>query len=236
MYKLVLTMLLTACFALTPQVGLPQAQDDDSADMPMMGYGGGGMMGGMGGMGGCGMWGLSQLNLNPDQTNKINKIHDDLAKQKWALQGKILDERSKLRDLYQAEPLDAKKITSEYDTIFNIRKQMIEAQINAMNQTRSLLTPEQQQQLKQYSGKCGGPMAGMGRGQYGMGSHGGMGGMMGGPYGGMGSGSTGGSTGGSAGTPNPPPSSGSTGGSMGGSSGGTGSSPSVGSGSSQTTP
>src|SRR3970040_1639399 len=80
----------------------------------MMGPGmmGGGMMGPgmMGGGMGPGMMGggmgygmLYQLNLSPDQWNKVNAIHEDLAKKNWDLTGKMQEEGFKLRNLMAAE-------------------------------------------------------------------------------------------------------------------------------------
>src|SRR3970040_1826961 len=83
----------------------------------MMGGGmmGPGMMGGYGpgyGMGpgmmagGMGYGMLYQLNLSPDQWNKVNAIHEDLGKKQWDLAGKTREEAYKLRNLMAAENSD----------------------------------------------------------------------------------------------------------------------------------
>ncbi len=123
----------------------------------MMGdYGmGHGMMGGNGMgpgmMGSYGMMGagpMSGLELNRDQRKQMLRIQSELRKQNWALQGEILDAREQLFELYLEDTLDAKKIGAVYAKIFDLRRQMIEAGINAHNRQRTVLTEEQRQQLR----------------------------------------------------------------------------------------
>lgn len=133
----------------------------DDGDMPMM-SGGMGMMGGGMGPGSCGMMGsgmgmmgsgtFGALDLSKDQQAKINKIQDDMRKQHWALMGKMMDEQSKLRDLYAEEKLDAKKIGAVSDAVYALRKQMIESRIDATNRMREVLNKEQREQLNKRSG------------------------------------------------------------------------------------
>jgi Spy/CpxP family protein refolding chaperone len=122
----------------------------DDNDMPMMGGGGMGYGMGMGCMQGRGMMGpgaFGGLDLTAEQRAKINKIQDDLRKQHWAMMGKMMDEQTKLRDLYNEEKLDAKKITAVSDSMHALRKQMIESRIDAFNRMREVLTKEQREQL-----------------------------------------------------------------------------------------
>jgi Spy/CpxP family protein refolding chaperone len=156
--------------------------DDDMQGMMMGGMdmmgGGMGMMGGqsmgggmgmMGGQGMCGSMGMMQggmgplrmLNLTAEQRTKINAIHDSLRKEHWGIMGKMMDEQAKLRDLFDAEKPDTKKIGPVYDAIFSLRKQMILSRIDAVNRVREVLTKEQLDQLKQWhssrwQGACGG--------------------------------------------------------------------------------
>jgi len=139
--------------------GMMSGMDMMGGGMGMMG--GSGMGGGMGMMGGQGMCGsmgmmhggmgpLQMLNLTAEQRTKINAIHDGLRKEHWALMGKIMDERAKLRDLFEAEKPDTKKIGPVFDTIFGLRKQMMLASIDAKNRVQEVLTKEQLDQLKQW--------------------------------------------------------------------------------------
>ena len=116
---------------------------------PMMegGSGGCGMMehGGMG----MGLEQFSKLNLNPDQRAKLNRIKLDLQKQHWSLKGKTFDHQANLQDLWNADRPDPKKIGAVYGQLFDIRRQMIESSVDAMNKARDLLTKDQVDQLKQ---------------------------------------------------------------------------------------
>jgi len=151
-----------------------------------MGMGPGMMMGGGMGMGPgmmmggsmMGMHGLYMLDLTDDQRSKVNAIQDKLRKQHWEIMGRMMDEHNALRDLYDADTLDAKKIGAAYDRVFKLKRQMIDAGIKARNDVYALLTKEQREQLKQY--RHGGGMYGPGMGM-GMGGRGPMG--QGGPMG-----------------------------------------------------
>ncbi len=135
----------------------------------MMGMGAGMMGGGM-----MGLHGLNMLDLSDEQRGKINAIHDKLRKQHWEVMGKMMDEHNALRDLYDAETLDGKKIGATYDRIFRLKRQMIDTGIKAHNDAVAVLTKEQREQLKQLR-------RGRGMGGPGMGGRGpmGQGGMMG---------------------------------------------------------
>jgi Spy/CpxP family protein refolding chaperone len=132
----------------------------------MMGRGGGmmgpGMMGGMGMMGmGPGMMGGMEwygiADLTDDQRGKLNKIQDEHRKKHWDLMGKVMDESSKLRDLYQEDTLDAKKIGAVYDRIFKLQRESIDASIDARNKANAVLTKEQREKLKQWHRGAWGP-------------------------------------------------------------------------------
>ena len=118
----------------------------------MGGMGGmGPMMGGMGGMGpmmgGMGMAGM--IELSDEQRSQLNSIGDELRKRHWEIMGPMMEEWSVLRDLWQAKEHDPKAIGAAYGRLFDLRRQMIEAAIEANNRRRSLLSDEQREQLKQ---------------------------------------------------------------------------------------
>jgi len=126
---------------------------------------GGGMMGGGMGhgmmMGGGGMSMMGMLNLTDEQRGKIRKIEDEQRKKSRDLYGKIEDESVKLRDLYDTDTPDAKKIGAVYDRVFDLKREAIVAGIEARNKARAVLTKEQQEQLKSFR------RGGMGMGGYG---------------------------------------------------------------------
>ena len=133
----------------------------------MMGQGmmGGGMMGGYGpgysmgpGMMGPGMMGggmgygmLYQLNLSPDQWNKVNAIHEDLAKKNWDLAAKTRDEAFKLRNLTVAEKRDRAAITSQYKKIQELRLQSFQTRLDARDKIDAVLTKEQKEQIRRFA-------------------------------------------------------------------------------------
>jgi Spy/CpxP family protein refolding chaperone len=101
----------------------------------------------MQGMGKMGPGAFGGLDLTAEQRTKINKIQDEMRKQHWALMGKIMEEQAKLRDLYDEDLLEAKKITAVSDVIHAYRNQMIESRIDAFNRMREVLTKEQREQF-----------------------------------------------------------------------------------------
>jgi Spy/CpxP family protein refolding chaperone len=113
---------------------------------------------------GMGMGPLSMLGLSDEQRGKIDKIGDDERKKHWEIMGKMLDEQSKLRDLYQADTPDPKKVGAAYGNIAKLRQQMVEAHVQARNQIEQVLTKEQREQLRQWRRGGWGPGAGMGPG------------------------------------------------------------------------
>lgn len=118
--------------------------------MGMMGMGGPGMGMMGGGMMGGGMGPVWMLDLSDEQRGKIEKIHDDLRRKNWDTYGKIMDEQSRLRDLYSGETVDAKKVGAVYGGISKLQQQVIEAGVEAHNRVQAVLTKEQKEQLRQW--------------------------------------------------------------------------------------
>lgn len=88
------------------------------------------------------------LDLGDEQRSRINKLSDELTHNNWVTMGSITDESAKLRDLYAADKRDPSTIGKEYQKIFDLERQMIEATIDTQNRIEELLTPEQRTQLK----------------------------------------------------------------------------------------
>jgi Spy/CpxP family protein refolding chaperone len=109
-----------------------------------------GMMDGEGRGGGMAFLGpIRMLDLNADQRIRLSKIELDLRKQLHSLMGTTFDPRAQLYDLYGADRPDPKKIGAVYGRLFDVKRQMIEAKIDAMNRARDVLTREQLQKLKE---------------------------------------------------------------------------------------
>lgn len=157
MRKTVLTMFIMfwAIMPLTATAQGPMGMYDDDSVPGMMMNQGWGMEGSLG-----------ALELSAEQETKVRKIFDDLRREHWPILGKILDERERLRDLYNEDTLDAKKIGAVFDVMQGLRKQMVVSKIEALNKVRALLTKEQMEKLKK---------SGRGRGMAGCGMMGGMG-------------------------------------------------------------
>jgi Spy/CpxP family protein refolding chaperone len=112
----------------------------------MGGYGDYGM--GPGTTGGYGLGQISRLDLSDQQREEITKLRDQLRRQHWGIMGKIMDERSKLSDLYAEDKPDAGKIGAIYDDIAKLQKKMVQTQVDSWNKIQDVLTPQQQEQLK----------------------------------------------------------------------------------------
>ena len=117
------------------------------------GYGPMGMMGGGYGYGmrpGMGMGPLGMLDLSDEQRTKLNKIFDAERQQHWAIMGKMMQEQNELRDLYNTDQPDPKKVGAVYGEIGKLQQQMIETHLQATNQAQSILTKEQREQIRQW--------------------------------------------------------------------------------------
>jgi Spy/CpxP family protein refolding chaperone len=118
----------------------------------MMGPGmmGGGMMG-PGMMHGMGYGMLYQLGLSPEQWNKVNAIHEEIAKKHWDLMGSTREEAFKLRGLMAAESRDRTAITNQYKKLQELRLQRFQARIDAHERLDGVLTKEQREQLRRFA-------------------------------------------------------------------------------------
>lgn len=141
------------------------------------------MMGGPGMMQGYGPGGGAGIELSSVQRAKSREIQRELFKKESELREKMFMEHGQIEDLYDVDKPDPKAVRAAYDRLYNIRKEMIEARIQARNKMYDLLTDDQRktwsQQRRQWS-KGWGHMGMMGPG-YGYGPMGP--GMMGSGYG-----------------------------------------------------
>jgi len=122
----------------------------------MNGYGmGPGMMGGCGMgpgmMGGCGMgpgmmgdgWGMgpqSLPDLSADQRTKIGKIQDETRRKHWELMGQMMEEQTRLRDLYNAPKRDSGAIANAHKKISELQRRMYESAADAHKRMEAVLT------------------------------------------------------------------------------------------------
>jgi len=121
----------------------------------MGGYGPGsgmgpGMMGGYGmgrGMMG-GYSGLNGLDLSAEQRTKITEIQRELFGARWALMGKMHQQRGPMDEAYASGKFDEKAARKAFDAMSELRKQMFELSLQAQKRIDALLTPEQREQLR----------------------------------------------------------------------------------------
>ncbi len=99
-------------------------------------------------MRGYAMGPIMQLDLSDTQRSQINKIADGLRQQHWATMGQIMQQQSKLRDLYAVEQPDPKQVGDLYGNIAKLRQEMVVAQVKAHNDAVALLSNDQREQLK----------------------------------------------------------------------------------------
>lgn len=131
----------------------------------MMGsYGmGPGMMGGYEpgyGMGhGMMGWGnFRELNLSEEQKTKITQIRYEMRTKQWAVMGEMMDAQDKLQELYDADKQDSAAINKQYKVIEDLRRQMVDNSVDVHNRINSILTKEQREKSRDWSGRGYGPM------------------------------------------------------------------------------
>jgi len=121
----------------------------------MGGYGMGRYMGGlkmgefMGGvLGGSIMGYFYGLNLTKVQRQKFRDLQSKLRQSNLSLMTQMMDESDKLGDLFSQEMPNPKDVGKVYESIFSIRRKMIENQLQTHNSIYGLLTEKQKIQLK----------------------------------------------------------------------------------------
>lgn len=125
----------------------------------MGGYGMGHVMGGpgMGHMGrGLGMadpnW-ASALGLTQEQQASLGKIRDETRKLHWTIMSELMNQQTRLRNLYLAPMLDNEAISAVNSEINNLRQRMIDSAAEAHKNMRAVLTEEQVETLQNFWGK-----------------------------------------------------------------------------------
>jgi Spy/CpxP family protein refolding chaperone len=125
----------------------------------MGGYGMGQMMGGpgMGHMGGGpGMAGpnwAGALGLTEEQQASLSKIRDETRKLHWSLMSELMNQQSKLRNLYLAPMLDNDAISAVNNEINSLRQRMLDSAAEAHKNMRAVLTAEQVEMLQNFWSK-----------------------------------------------------------------------------------
>lgn len=129
----------------------------------MMGPGGGygmgpgmmgpGMMGGYG-MGPGMMWApYGDVNLTDEQNAKIATIQEEFSKKQWDVMNQMQDEQFKLQQLYSAPTRDSAAINEQFGRINQLRRQMWGNMAEARKKSDAVLTNEQRNAVRRWSGR-----------------------------------------------------------------------------------
>lgn len=102
------------------------------------------------------MHALWMLDLTAEQHAEVRRIRHDLKKRRWELEGPMIDARARLHELYAVDEWDVTAIGEAYGALFDLRRQRIEASLEAYNRALALLTEEQRGQLRQWRERHGG--------------------------------------------------------------------------------
>jgi Spy/CpxP family protein refolding chaperone len=108
------------------------------------------MMDGRGGGYGAGRV-FAELDLTPDQQEKIAKVQEDMRRSNWDTIGQLHAEQFKLRGLYLADKPDPDAIADQQKKVDELHRSMIKAQVETGNRIEALLTKEQRERLREYS-------------------------------------------------------------------------------------
>jgi Spy/CpxP family protein refolding chaperone len=114
---------------------------------------------------------LSQLNLTPEQTAKVNALREANLRDTKPLKDKMFSKRGDLRLLWLQTNPDQNKIMAAQKEIRSLRDQMQDKMTVYRLEVLKVLTPEQQEKLKSFKmgrgfghGMKGGPGMGSGPG------------------------------------------------------------------------
>ena len=100
----------------------------------------------------------NRLGLSDDQIQKMDDIQHALRKKHWELMGPMIDQKAALKKAYANERPDPEVVGAIYGQIFDLKRQMIEARLNAKNSSREILTENQIQQMSKMNHRQGGMM------------------------------------------------------------------------------
>ena len=95
------------------------------------------------------------LGLSDEQKQQMNDIQHGLRQKHWEIMGQMIDQQAALQKAYAGDRPDPKAVGAVYGQIFDLRRQMIEAALEAKNSARDVLTEEQLAQMKKRKHQSG---------------------------------------------------------------------------------
>jgi Spy/CpxP family protein refolding chaperone len=93
---------------------------------------------------------LASLGLSAEQREKIVALQEENRKANWSTMGQMRSEQFKLRQMYNADKVDAAAVADQQKKVDELRRQMIKSHVEARNQINAILTPEQRKEFRQY--------------------------------------------------------------------------------------
>ncbi len=109
---------------------------------------------------------MAALELTPEQTTKIQALHESTSQKITPFKAQLVTKRAEMKVLWTQPSLDADKIKATQKEIQALRAQIREIQTDMRITFRSLLTPEQTSKLLAMGfGKVGRHKKGAGYGQ-----------------------------------------------------------------------
>lgn len=90
------------------------------------------------------------LGLNEDQRAKIGRIFEDTRRKNWDVIGQIQSERYKLREMMRGDKVDANAAVAQKRKVDELQLKLMQARLEARNQTFALLTPEQREKARSF--------------------------------------------------------------------------------------
>jgi Spy/CpxP family protein refolding chaperone len=135
MKKIIMAVVMVAVLA---TAGLVMAQESEKGPGMERGYG---FHSGGARAEGPGRW---DLNLTPDQVEKIKALRESFLEEKIPLQNEIMRDRLEMKALWMQANPDEQKILAKQQEINTVRAQIAEKAIKNRLEMRKVLTPEQQ--------------------------------------------------------------------------------------------
>ena len=88
--------------------------------------------------------------LSEDQRAKVRQIMEDTRRRNWNALGQIRTERFKLREMVRGDKVDPGAAVEQKRKLDGLKRQVMQARLEARNQVLALLTPEQRENARSF--------------------------------------------------------------------------------------
>ncbi len=100
-------------------------------------------------IGGVSVFDLSALGLTGEQRDRITQVQRNLQRKRWETTGALREQRWKIEDAMRSLEVDDDAMRKAYEAMARLRRDMFEAEIDARQKLRAILTREQLERLAQ---------------------------------------------------------------------------------------